>query len=167
MNIFVAGTYGVGKTFICDKLSSLLSIPHFSSSQIIKHAGIQKSVFDVDLNQQRLISGLKSINSEYSSILLDGHFCILSQNGMSTIGVDTFRALNLKAIVLLVQEPEVIFKRLKGRKGELFDVRSIERFQDSEVMQAQEVANKLGLPIKLVLSEEDSIPLIIDFIAST
>lgn len=167
MNIFIAGTYGVGKTFICDRLSSLLSIPHFSSSQIIKHTAIQKSVSDVGLNQQKLINGLKSINAEYPSILLDGHFCILSQNGISTIGVDTFSELNLKAIVVLVQEPEVIFKRLKGRKGELFDVGSIARFQNLEVMQAQEVADKLGLPIKRIPSEEDSIPLMIDFIEST
>jgi adenylate kinase len=164
MNIFIAGTYGVGKTFICDKLSYVLSIPHFSSSQIIKHGEIQKSVADVSLNQQKLISGLSVINNEYPSILLDGHFCILSKNGMSIVGADTFSALNLKVVVLLVQDPKVILKRLVGRKGEVFDLATIQGFQEMEISQARRVSEELSLPIIEVLSEEKYIPSIIEFI---
>mgnify|MGYP003308010611 CR=1 FL=1 len=33
--IFVAGTYGVGKSTLCDKLSERLNIPSYSSGDLI------------------------------------------------------------------------------------------------------------------------------------
>ena len=166
MNIFVAGTYGVGKTFICDKLSFSLSLPHFSASQIIRHGSEQKTVDDLKSNQQRLINGLASLNNNYPTILLDGHFSILTEVGISVIETSVFKSLSLKGIVLLVQEPDVIKERLEMRGGEVFDLHLIESFQEVESSQAEIVSRCLNIPLLKMRSVESNLVPIADFINS-
>lgn len=167
MNTFVAGVYGVGKTYVCDKVANQLSIPHFSASRVIKHGKVRKSVDDVGINQQRLVSGLSVINKKYSSVLLDGHFAILKNNStVALIDTSIFRGLSLNKIIVLTQEPNVIYERLRGRNGELFDVEFIKQLQEKEVHQAKQVAFDLDVPLLIIKSDDESIPKIISFIDS-
>ena len=62
--IFVAGTYGVGKSTLCDKLSKKLNIPSYSSGDLISEIngeiyGANKVVKDKTANQNILISAVK------------------------------------------------------------------------------------------------------------
>lgn len=77
--IFVSGVYGVGKTTICNLLSNELSIPSFSSSELIsKHNGeeygVNKFVEDKDKNQLILIKAVNEILEAKPKFLLNGHF---------------------------------------------------------------------------------------------
>ena len=64
--IFVAGTYGVGKSTLCNKLSTALKIPDFSAGDLISAVngetyGANKVVRDKDANQNILASQVKQL----------------------------------------------------------------------------------------------------------
>ena len=77
--IFVAGTYGVGKSTLCHKLSEALDVPEYSAGDIISEVNgedyhVEKFVKDKATNQNILASKIKPLLVKFSAILLTGHF---------------------------------------------------------------------------------------------
>ena len=82
--IFISGVYGVGKSTLCSKLSSMTGIPAFSAGDLISEIngevyGRNKVVKDAKSNQDILISAVDTKLKEYSRFLLAGHFCIVDR----------------------------------------------------------------------------------------
>lgn len=66
MIIFVSGIHGSGKGTLCKKMSAILNIPHFSSSDVLNWAQFSpniknKNVQNISETQQKLISNLQLI----------------------------------------------------------------------------------------------------------
>ena len=105
--IFVAGTYGVGKSTLCNKLSTALKIPDFSAGDLISAVngetyGANKVVRDKDANQNILASQVKQLLKSTPSIILAGHFCIFDINGnVDTLPSRVFYDLEIETILLL------------------------------------------------------------------
>ena len=105
--IFVAGTYGVGKSTLCNKLSTALKIPDFSAGDLISAVngetyGANKVVRDKDANQNILASQVKQLLKSTPSIILAGHFCIFDINGnVDTLPSSVFYDLEIETILLL------------------------------------------------------------------
>lgn len=83
--IFIAGTYGVGKSTLCDKLCRKLNIPAFSAGDLISEIngetyGKNKVVKNKIANQNILISAVEKKLSLYPTFLLAGHFCIFDKS---------------------------------------------------------------------------------------
>ena len=81
--IFIAGTYGVGKSTLCDSLSKKLDIPAFSSGDLISNVngekyGANKFVKNKSANQDILEVEVKKLLKQFPKILLAGHFCIFN-----------------------------------------------------------------------------------------
>lgn len=83
--IFVAGVYGVGKSTLCNKLSSATGIPAFSAGDLISYIngetyGRIKVVKDAKSNQNILISAVDATLEKCPHFLLAGHFCIVDKD---------------------------------------------------------------------------------------
>ena len=152
--IFISGVHGVGKSYFCNLLKERLGISAYTASQLIaetKQSGFNpdKKVADIDQNQQYLLRAVDNLRSQGAEFLLDGHFCLLNTNGEITrIPEDTFTRLNPDAIVLLTDDPNVIVQRRFARDHVELKVDDIARFQEAEIMYANEVAARLGVPLK-------------------
>ena len=159
--IFIGGIHGVGKSFFCDKVKSELSILTYSSSELIAERKMvyfssDKLIPDIDDNQQHLLSAINELNSLGIQYLLDGHFCLLNAEGQVTrIPEGTFYDLHPDAIILLTEKPEVIAERRKQRDGLNYKLDDIGKFQDNEIAYATEIANILGIPIRVSLGTND------------
>ena len=75
--IFIAGSYGVGKTTICNQLANILKIPSYSASDLISKQnkesyGKNKYVKDSNLNQNILVEQVSQIKDEI--FIVNGHF---------------------------------------------------------------------------------------------
>ncbi|WP_187647750.1 ATP-binding protein [Nitrosophilus labii] len=156
--VFVGGIHGVGKTTFCNKLTEIYngSLKHLSASEIIKKYKNyafkefeHKKVKDIDINQKLLIEGLKK-EREKDNILLDGHFVLLDEKGnIKRIGIETYMALQVNGIILLLDKPKEIIKRLNIRApNHSFTINLLETMQDEELSWAKEVAKILKLPFK-------------------
>lgn len=159
--IFISGVHGVGKSYFCDKVRADFGIETYSASKLIavrKNAGFSndKRIRDIDENQTYLLAAVQELNATGTQYLLDGHFCLLNADGIVTrIPPETFKVLQPEAIVLLTERPEIIAERRKQRDGIVHDVRAIRHFQDEESSYAKEMAEALGIPIKISVGAND------------
>ncbi len=155
--IFVAGIHAVGKSTVCRSVSDELGIPHYTASQIIREekssavAEGSKLVADVADNQRILIQGASRL-LERGRFLLDGHFTMRREldGGIEPIHADVFRDLRVGRVVLYVDDPEAIAKRMHDRDGVLHPVELFQSHQDAEISHARHVTNVLGLPMTIL-----------------
>lgn len=99
---FIGGVHGVGKTTFASSVSDATGILCKSAGALIKShrdstQGAAKQVKNVPQNQNLLLESIAALHMS-SSLLLDGHFCLLTKdNAVTRIPFDTFANLNLKS----------------------------------------------------------------------
>ena len=169
--VFISGVHGVGKSHFCKRVQSELGIATFSASQLISEQKKQqmpkdKLIPDIIDNQKFLIQALENLNSKVANYLLDGHLCLLNENGdVTRIGLDTFLTIQPTAMVLLTESSEIIAERRIQRDGTLQDIVLIDTFQKEEILYAQEISETLSIPLKISTGTTD-IDNTLDFINS-
>lgn len=119
--IFVAGSYGVGKSTLCNVLSKALDIPTFSAGDLIgningEQYGANKAVKNKDVNQDILGIEVKKKLEQYPTILLAGHFCLLDKsNCVEKLPNSIFEKISIEQILLLEADPVRISTNLSIR----------------------------------------------------
>jgi adenylate kinase len=154
--LFVAGIHGVGKGYLVNELLGIFSCQSFSASSLIKEekkaeVDLGKVVVDPRENQDYLLIALNKLEGG-RDIFLDGHFCLFSENEIYEVPLATFEGMNLKAIVLVIEEPEVIFSRLNQRDGNSKSILELNALQEAEINRAEFIAGELGAPMITVKS---------------
>lgn len=159
MNIFLGGVHGVGKSFFAAQVPAGFGIVHKSASGLIKEErakpnwGTDKRVEGAAGNQLLLAAAVKKKNDEGVRLILDGHFVLKGRDGEPIyLGADVFSALNLRAVVLLEADPQVIAQRLCERDAREESVEELRRFIDAEHRQAQMVCETLNIPLTILHS---------------
>jgi adenylate kinase len=150
--VFIAGVHGAGKSHFTSFLSDRLSLPEFSASELIrleKNKPVDKSkvVIEPDENQDFLVTAISKLDIDSESILLDGHFSLLRDDGFFDVPLETFLSLPIGLVVLKTESEKVIHDRLSSRDGKSLDMGTISRLQDREISRAKYVTRKLGVPL--------------------
>jgi adenylate kinase len=164
--IFVAGIHGVGKSFFCSSLSNQLNMPHYSSSQLIFNKkqelyNSNKYIKNPNENQTFLLDSLATISIKERSYILDGHFCLLNQEGeIVKIPESTFLDINPSVVILLIDNVNSIVERLHQRDGKQYDIELMELFQNKELKYAKYITAKLDVPLKVINSREENIEIL-------
>lgn len=150
--IFIGGIHGVGKGTLCKKLSTENKIPHFSSSDLLKWNEISakenKVVKDFNHTQNRLLNGIENQIEKNKLTLLDGHFCLINQNGTpEKIDEEVFRLIQPIAICIKIQDVDTIHERLEIRDGNKYKIETLNAMQELELSQALKVSQLLSIPL--------------------
>jgi adenylate kinase len=153
--IFISGVHGVGKSYLCSRINELFRLPVFSASTLIKdlkktEVDINKRAIDSENNQNYLISDLNKLNPQCKTILLDGHFCLYSSDGIIDIGIKTFESMHLKSIITLYDEPDEIYRKMHERDGKSLDVDIIHSLQERELELARLTADHLNIGFHMI-----------------
>ncbi|MEP7297604.1 MAG: ATP-binding protein [Burkholderiales bacterium] len=163
MNIFLAGIHGVGKTYLAERLPTGGGLLHTSASKLIKEEralpgwSADKHVSDVDENQVALAKAVRRNNASGAALLLDGHFVLLDKEGLFVLlGVEVFETLNLRAVVLVEAQPEVVASRVRHRDGLDRLPEWLAEFTAKERAQAELVCGQLQLPLRVLASPSES-----------
>ena len=160
--VFFSGVYGVGKSTLCNKLSSLTGIPAFSAGDLISEIngesyGRNKVVKDAKSNQDILISAVDAKFKEYPRLLLAGHFCIVDKNNsVETLPEYVFMNLHLEQIILLEANVLRIAENVNRRDQREYPIQTLEGLIACEREQAQTVAKKLMIPLTIHNMQFDS-----------
>lgn len=155
--IFVGGVHGVGKGYVCSYINSRNeNVLHLSASDVLKwENNINKTVDNIDSNQNRLIANLSNIVRKSNRYLLDGHFCLLDTNfKISFIDIDTFMQINPIGILVIKEDPVIIKKRLEDRDSQIYDLDLITEFQECEIQRAIYVSKELKIKYHVFNSSE-------------
>ena len=148
--IFVAGSYGVGKSTLCQALSNILGVPAYSAGDLISNVngekyGANKAVQDKDKNQDILAIEVKKKLQQHPTILLAGHFCIFDKlNHVEKLPVSVFRELSIERILLLEADSERILFNLNVRDHKKYERRQIEMLLKEERNAAEFVSKQCG-----------------------
>lgn len=154
--IFIGGIHGVGKgTFIDAVRAKYPSVEGLSCSTILKWENpAHKEVENVEENQNRLLANLPYFIDMDKEYLLDGHFCLLTENGtIERVPLDVFETINPDMILLIEENPTIICQRLQQRDSVQYSIKLLSSFLQEERNYAKEVAETLGIPIKICNSE--------------
>ncbi|MBW7989516.1 MAG: AAA family ATPase [Planctomycetes bacterium] len=150
--IFIGGVHGVGKTPLCKSVCTKFNVIHHSASKLItKYSHIKfpsnKRVENIQRNQDALICAINKYLDTNKNYLLDGHFCLLDQDGVVTkIPLSTFTVISPMFIILLHEDPSNIYFRLQDRDRERYDMDFLSSFQKQELHYSRLVATKLNIP---------------------
>jgi len=159
--VFIAGIHGVGKTTLCDYLSTELSLKYYSASNLIRDYGRikfpkSKHIVDISGNQDVLIRAINEFLEPDKMSILDGHFCLLDENGdITRIPSTTYKQMKPQAIICLYEDVDVICERLKSRDRYSHDSGLLSTFQGAEISYAREISDSLGVPIFVGKPGED------------
>lgn len=150
--IFVGGVHGVGKTTLCNSLCSKFNVIHHSASGLISKLkqvdfSSNKQTNDIEGNQNSLITAINDFLDHDKYCLLDGHFCLIDQDGkVSKIPHSTYAAMSPAAIILLHDDPKNIHSRLRERDKEKYNMDLLDSFQEEEISYSRTVASDLEIP---------------------
>jgi adenylate kinase len=150
--IFIGGIHGVGKSTLCVKISNLMKIESYSASSLIKSVSdlnfpSDKKIKGINRNQNLLISAIDKYIDPNRYCLLDGHFCLLNQNGeVTNVPIATFANLSPAAILVLTNDPKIIYSQIKDRDNNEMEIENISSFQEKELEQSKLVSQFLNIP---------------------
>ena len=151
--IFVAGTYGVGKSTLCDKLSKKLNIPSYSSGDLISEIngeiyGANKVVKDKTANQNILITAVNRKLSLNPVFMLAGHFCIFNKSGeVELLPEFVYKEMPISKLILLETEIDTIINNIRSRDNKLYSLDAIKSLILTERKQAEIISEQLNLPL--------------------
>ena len=146
--IFVAGSYGVGKSTLCNALSKILSIPTYSAGDLISNVngeqyGVNKAVKDKYANQEILVFEIEKKLEHCPTILLAGHFCIFDKfNCVDKLPHSAFEKMAIEQILLLEANPARILNNLIVRDKKKYELRDIKLLLEEERRAAEEISHK-------------------------
>lgn len=144
--IFVAGSYGVGKSTLCNALSKVLDIPAFSAGDLISNIngeqyGANKAVKNKDANQDILAIEVEKKLEQYPTILLAGHFCIFDKsNCVEKLPNSIFEKISIEQILLLEADPVRILTNLSIRDNKKYELSHIELLLKEEQRAAEAIS---------------------------
>jgi adenylate kinase len=147
--IFIGGIHGVGKTSLCKSISQQFNIAYHSASHLITDMKNEvysqnKLIENIERNQDLLSLAVDKLNAE-KWFLLDGHFCLLNQDGQIThIPQDTFTRLAPRALIVLTDTIESISNRISVRDKVRFNNQLLHDFQAQETEHSESIAKHLN-----------------------
>lgn len=151
--IFIGGIHGVGKSSICREICNKFNIQHLSASELIKWNELNedpknKKVIDIPDTQTRLIIGLQIAVKENKYYLLDGHYCLLNtESEIIRVPLETFKQINPKKLILILDNVSEIKKRLETRDNRLYDIGLLTSLQNEELAYAKELSQALRVDL--------------------
>lgn len=153
--IFIAGSYGVGKSTLCRALSKALTIPAYSAGDLISNVngeqyGANKVVSDKNANQNILAMEVKKKLEQHSTILLAGHFCIFDKlNCVEKLPNSVFEKISIEQILLLEADPVRILTNLSIRDKKQYELSQIGLLLKEERRAAKEISRKYSFSLHI------------------
>ena len=148
--IFVAGSYGAGKSTLCNAMSKVLTIPTYSAGDLISNIngekyGENKTVKNKEKNQEILSLEVKKKLEQYPTILLAGHFCIFNKlNCVEMLPDSIYEKISIEQILLLEADPMRILTNLSIRDKKKYELSLIQLLLRKERQAAEEISQRCG-----------------------
>lgn len=147
--IFVGGIHGVGKSTFVDKVKNeLKDFNSLSCSEVLKWKNSTlKTVENVQANQNQLLFNLRKLVDIDKPYLLDGHFCLMNQEGeRERVSLSVFRNINPAAIILIHDDVELVCDRLSKRDNVKYDMELLTLLDEDELDHSHDIADELSIP---------------------
>lgn len=152
--IFLGGVHGAGKSTYSEQILSAYGYNCISASKLISmykgEVNINKTVSNIDNNQQILLAAIKKYQRVNYKVVIDGHFCVLDKKGIpQQVSCEIFKLMKPEIILLAEISEEQLKSNLNNREPLELSV-SLKEFIIQEHKQAESVSNELKIPIEFI-----------------
>jgi adenylate kinase len=154
VTILVAGSHGVGKTYLAKPAAQVLGLRYATASQLIReergHATwtTTRQVTEIDENQAALVKAVARILDQGEQLLLDGHLVLRSRpQRHQRIDGGVFRSLRCQRIIVLTAPAPLLLSRLEARGDGTWTADELVAFSDAELQHGKDVAASIGVPL--------------------
>ena len=123
------------------------------ASDIIYHAlnkcpPTNKRGSDISLNQQILLSEIRSLSPHQRPNILEGHLCLINnEDKIECIPEYIFENLHLTGIVLLKTNIQNAQNRLWKRDHTYYPIEQLRQLQEQEQIYASKLSRKIAIPL--------------------
>jgi len=153
--IFVGGVHGSGKGNVCRYLSQEIVSDYVSASQLLQWTTKNKTVEDINANQNLLAILLPNTLQADKTFVVDGHFALWNKDKViGKITQKLFEACAPNVMIVVTEESEIIVSRLKERDGIEYSQEEVEQLQSVELENARCISSNMGIPIYIVQSKD-------------
>lgn len=164
MTIAFVGISGVGKSTFLKTALGTTPFLHLEASKLIKEelALVQREVQkSEDLrtgavldNQELLVRAFhRNASGHEGLVVLDGHTVVDTVTGLQRIPASVFAEMNVRLILFLQDEPEVIRSRRAADTTRVRPERSaqeIKTHQQEAILAAADISLEIGIPLRFV-----------------
>lgn len=155
--IFIGGVHGVGKGYLCRLLQQNIFCDYVSVSALLHWTTKDKTVENVQANQDLLTVLLPNAIQADKTFLIDGHYAILNKNGgIEPVPNKVFDACKPNVLIVVADNPDIIVERLKKRDNLDYDAVTVGRNQDVEIDVAKSISKALRIPLFIIRSFNDN-----------
>ena len=155
--IFVGGVHGVGKGCFFDMLREYIICEYVSASSLLHWATVDKTVNDIEANQNFLASELPKAIQADKVFMIDGHYALWNKvGGVERVSQKLFDACSPNFLICITADPATIAQRLRERDRIDYDAEQINSLQTVEIANAKDISKRLNVPLFIIDSGETS-----------
>lgn len=161
--IFIGGIHGVGKSTFCQNIIAPFGYSSISASSLIKMGNgiVQNSKTinenSIASNQNILCIGAEEFLKNNYKTAIDGHFCLVKADGnFQKIEIEVFERMNPSFLILVETSEAQIRKNIESRSEMKLNY-SLSDFLKIENEYAHEISAKLGIPLYIFNSFDNSL----------
>lgn len=152
--VFLGGVHGSGKGHFSALLRQEIICDYLSASSLLHWATNDKTVEDVDANQDLLSSIIPDAIRDDKAYLLDGHYALWNkQGGIDMVSAKVFEACKPNVLLCMTGNPSIIAERLTQRDNIDYTPDQIATLQAAETEGAKHLAGLLSVPLYLIDTE--------------
>ncbi|MHB1014870.1 MAG: AAA family ATPase [Desulfurivibrionaceae bacterium] len=152
--VFLSGVHGVGKTTLCNAVARQARINTVSSSSLLDEQGgrwAQDGGQDNKTASECICQRLEKLLVAPIFLLVDGHCTLAEGKGnISVVDKEIFRRIRVQGFILLIDDVEVIQKRIFKRDGMSVDRSFIGKLQDAELRYSAVLSIMLGVKREII-----------------
>ena len=153
--IFLGGVHGSGKGHFYDLMREQIICDHVSASSLLHWATKEKTVEDVDANQDLLASLLPDAIKGDKAYLIDGHYALWNKRGgIDRVSLTVFEACKPDVLLCMTGNPALIAERLSRRDSIQYTDEQIAALQSEEIEVAKRISGHLQRPLYLMDTED-------------
>ena len=152
--IFLGGVHGAGKGHFCELMRQYIICDYISASSLLHWATTDKTVEDVNANQDLLATLLPDAIRGDKAYLIDGHYALWNKRGgIDKVSSTVFEASKPDVLLCMIGNPALIAERLLYRDTIHYTADQIAALQSEEVEGAKRISELLQRPLYIVDTE--------------
>lgn len=152
--IFLGGVHGSGKGHFSDLMRQYIFYDHIKASSLLNWLTKDKTVENVEANQDLLATLLPDAIKGDKIYLIDGHYALWNKRGgIDKVSSTVFEACKPNVLLCMIGNPALIADRLSKRDTIHYTTEQIAALQSEEIKGAKYMSDLLRCPLYLMDTE--------------
>lgn len=149
--ILITGTHTVGKTTYAKTIASCFNLPYVTASSLLeKKGGVSSTIIKseaLNSNQKKLADAIDALSFGKEKIIIDGHICLATNQGILRVPFQIFRDLRISDIIVLTASKTQLQHNGVLRQQDQSEINLNIQIQNAEIQYARYIAKSTNINV--------------------